>query len=235
MPSFPSMSSSTSSKTGTRPNGLEKKAKSSGSISMSLRSIGKMGTSMTALLPKSSEETQDKPLAVSQLSNKQYEQAEESLHQDILQVRKAMDLFLSSHIPEAQEILEGKRRETMYHSIGYSFILFLKSMMTFQQSDIECAIDSLKETIQITDSLRQKGSSWLGNITSWVKGSTIDIKSMSRLHRHAVSIMLFSDPFLFLFSLTYLYFFVYLSILYLLGTSLCRSLFIKSIAFHHSR
>ncbi|KAI8890752.1 hypothetical protein K501DRAFT_206052, partial [Backusella circina FSU 941] len=189
MPSFPSMSSSTSSKTRNRPNGLDKAAKSANNISMSLRSISKMGNSMTALLPNSSEsiseKSPDKPLAVSQLSNKQYEQAEQTLYSDILQVRKAMDLFLSSRIPEAQEILEGKRRETMYHSIGYSFILFLKSMMTFQQSDIESAIDSLKETIQITDSLRQKGSSWLGNITSWVKGSTIDIKSMSRLHRHA--------------------------------------------------
>ena len=59
--------------------------------------------------------------------------------------------------------------------------------MTFQQVDIEAAIEALKETVQLADGFRKKDSGWVGSISSWVKGMTVqDIKNMSRLHRHAV-------------------------------------------------
>jgi hypothetical protein len=182
------MSKSTSTE---RRGTVDRQAKSSANMTMSLRNISRMGNSMSAMMAKNKEEDSgqdNSPLPLSDVSNSQWEQAEKTLYSDILEVRRAMDLFLNSHIPEAEQILEPKRNETLYHSLGHSFVLFLRSVMTFQQSDIELAIEALKSTIQKADSFRRKGSSWLGTIGSWVKGLTVqDIKTMSRLHRHAVS------------------------------------------------
>lgn len=190
----PIMSTSSSSSTKKqRPEGMERNAKSSTNITMSLRQIGRMGQSMSNMMPKHKEEKQkeeeiDTPLPAMNISAKQWETAEENLLSDILEVRLAMDLFLNSRIPEAEKILEPKRRSTLYHSLGHSFVLFLKSVMTFQHSDIEEAIQALKETVQLADALRKKNSGWLGNLTSWVKGITVhDVWEMSPLHRHAVS------------------------------------------------
>jgi hypothetical protein len=189
MPPFLSNSTSSTSKVATK---------------MSLRSIGRMGQSMSAMMPnrqqqKDEDEEEEEeeakeeqtldhtPLPTINIPKQLYEQQENNLLQDILQVRHAMDLFLNSHISEAEKILEPKRYSTLYHSLGNSFVLFLKSMMTFQHTDIEQAIHALKETIQLADALRKRESSWLGNITSWVKGISVnDVWNMSRLHRHAV-------------------------------------------------
>jgi hypothetical protein len=184
----PSSSSTTNKKK--RPDGIERNAKSSSNITMSLRQIGRMGQSMSNMMPKSKEEKQkeDIPLPSMNITSKQWELAEENLLSDILEVRLAMDLFLNSRIPEAEKILEPKRYSTLYHSLGHSFVLFLKSVMTFQHTDIEEAIDALKETIQLADAFRKKNSGWLGNLTSWVKGISVhDVWEMSPLHRHAVS------------------------------------------------
>lgn len=179
-----------------RPEGLERSTKSSSNVTMSLRNIGRMGQSMSSMLPKHKEEKKTleegeidhSPLPTINISTKVWEAAQDNLLSDIQEVRRAMDLFLDSRIPEAEKILEPKRHSTLYHSLGYSFVLFLKSMMTFQQADIEAAIEALKETIQLADALRKKNSGWLGNITSWVKGVSVnDVWEMSRLHRHAVS------------------------------------------------
>ncbi|GAA5801040.1 hypothetical protein HPULCUR_006482 [Helicostylum pulchrum] len=197
MPPVLSTSSSSSTKK-KRHDGPEHNAKSSSNLQMSLRTIGRMGQSMSSMLPKHKEKqiSEDKeegelnhtPLPTINISNKVWEAAEENLLEDIKEVRLAMDLFLNSRIPEAEKILEPKRYSTLYHSLGHSFVLFLKSVMTFQHTDIEDAIEALKETIQLADAFRKKNSSWLGNITSWVKGiSVLEVWEMSRLHRHAVS------------------------------------------------
>ncbi|KAI8088521.1 hypothetical protein BDF21DRAFT_378735 [Thamnidium elegans] len=195
MPPVLNTSSSSSTKK-KRPDGPERNAKSSSNLTMSLRTIGRMGQSMSSMLPKHKEkqileekeegELNHTPLPTINISTKVWEAAEANLLEDIKEVRLAMDLFLNSRIPEAEKILEPKRYSTLYHSLGHSFVLFLKSVMTFQHTDIEDAIEALKETIQLADAFRKKNSSWLGNITSWVKGISVhEVWEMSRLHRHA--------------------------------------------------
>lgn len=205
MPLLNSSSSSSASKK-KRPGGADRAAKTSNNVSMSFRTIGRMGQSMSAMMPSKSskasaekckeddeqeekgEELDHTPLPTMNISNEVWDAAQDNLLSDIAEVRRAMDLFLNSRIPEAEKILEPKRYSTLYHSLGHSFILFLKSMMTFQHTDIEAAIEALKKTIQLADALRKKETGWLGNITSWVKGISVhDVWSMSRLHRHAVS------------------------------------------------
>ncbi|KAI9249521.1 hypothetical protein BDA99DRAFT_445608 [Phascolomyces articulosus] len=106
--------------------------------------------------------------------------------EDILDVRRALDCFLDSRISEAEEILAPKRKTSMYYSLGYGFILFLKSAMTFEQTDVEKTMQALKHTIQIANAQRKKGGGWLDNITTWMKGNQIQhLKAMSRVHRHA--------------------------------------------------
>ena len=108
--------------------------------------------------------------------------------EDILQVRRALDYFLDSRIKEAEEILVPKRKTSMYYSLGYGFILFLKSAMTFEQTDVEKTMEALKHTIHLASAQQKKGVGFLDNITTWVKGNQIQqLKTMSRIQRHAVS------------------------------------------------
>ncbi|KAI7850612.1 hypothetical protein BDC45DRAFT_446916 [Circinella umbellata] len=106
--------------------------------------------------------------------------------EDILQVRRALDYFLDSHIKEAEEILVPKHKTSMYYSLGYGFILFLKSAMTFEQTDVEKTMHALKHTIHLASAQQKKGVGFLDNITTWVKGNQIQqLKAMSRVQRHA--------------------------------------------------
>lgn len=179
-----------------RPEVLDRNVKSASNMStLSLRTISRMGQSMSSMLPRQREPSEEMIMtdktdtATLNITQKQWDIAQQNLLLDIIEVRKAMDLFLNSQISEAESMLGPKRYSSLYHSLGHAFILFLKSLMTFQQTDIEAAIDALKETIQLADAFRKKESGWVGSITTWVKGLSVqDIKNMSRLHRHAVSI-----------------------------------------------
>lgn len=112
---------------------------------------------------------------------------EKQLFEEIRQCRVALDHFLNSNINEAEAILKPHYKDSMYFSLGYSFILYLKSVMTFQEDDIEATLGVLKHTIQLAGNLRKKESGWLGSVTSWVKGTTLeDVKSMTVVERHAV-------------------------------------------------
>ncbi|KAI8332752.1 hypothetical protein BD560DRAFT_494053 [Blakeslea trispora] len=171
-----------------RPEGLEQGSKSASNVNLSFRSISRMGQSMTSIHKAKDleEEEEDKPLPQLTISSKHWHAAQDSLLEDISQVRQAMDLFLNSRISDAESILKPKQDKSLYHSLGHAFILFLKSMMTFEKGDIAEAIEALKQTIQLADALRKKETGWFGNITSWVKGMSVqDVSSMSRLHRHA--------------------------------------------------
>ncbi|KAG0757795.1 hypothetical protein G6F16_001978 [Rhizopus arrhizus] len=185
MPLLNLTSSSSSKKK--RPEGLDRNAKSTSST-LSLRSISRMGQSMSSMLPRQKESGEEKEEILNSIhiTQKQWDQAQQNLLLDAVEVRRALDLFLDSKISDAEHILEPKRSSSLYHSLGHAFILFLKSLMTFQQVDIEAAIEALKETVQLADGFRKKDSGWVGSISSWVKGMTVqDIKNMSRLHRHA--------------------------------------------------
>jgi hypothetical protein len=97
-----------------------------------------------------------------------------------------MDLFLNSRIPECEAILNPRKDSSMYHSLGYAFVLFLKACMTFQKEDIEAGLEAMKQAYQMADKLRKRDSSWK-NLSAWVKSHSIqDIQTMTPLQRHAV-------------------------------------------------
>ncbi|KAI7901307.1 uncharacterized protein BX663DRAFT_514064 [Cokeromyces recurvatus] len=170
---------------------LNKASKAGSNNNLTFRTIGQIGKSMSStMISKAKSKDDDNSTSPSSsivMTSEQLKTAEENLLSDITEVRYVMDLFLNSRIPEAEKILEPKRNSTLYHSLGYSFILFLRSIMTFQQSDIQDAITALKNTIQMADSMRKKETGWFSNMTVWIKGGlhVQDICNMSRLQRHA--------------------------------------------------
>ncbi|KAI8380828.1 hypothetical protein BD560DRAFT_323747 [Blakeslea trispora] len=119
-------------------------------------------------------------------SIEQLDSAEEKLYQDLQNVRQALDYFLNSNIAEAEDILKPPYKDSMYYALGHSFMLFLKSVMTFQEADITTTVEALKNTIELAGYQRKKDNSWLSSVTNWVKGIHLsDIKSMTVLERHA--------------------------------------------------
>ncbi|CAO3650369.1 unnamed protein product [Cunninghamella blakesleeana] len=106
------------------------------------------------------------------------------LYEDIKLVEKAMDCFYDSRIQEAENLLSNK--SGIYVSLGKAFILFLKSMMTFQESDIKSTHEALKETIHLAAQLRKK-EGWMNSLSSlWQQKNPIThLQSMTIIEKHA--------------------------------------------------
>ncbi|ORZ21113.1 hypothetical protein BCR42DRAFT_459188 [Absidia repens] len=106
------------------------------------------------------------------------------LYEDIQQVHKALANFYDSKILEAEKLLAG--RDGVYVSLGKAFILFLKSMMTFDERDVQLTLDALKNAIQLSGSLRKKDG-WMDSISSmWhQKNTNLSLQNMTTMERHA--------------------------------------------------
>lgn len=117
------------------------------------------------------------------------EPEERAMMADIKACRRALDLFLDSKIAEAEDILKTHLCQTsMYYALAKSTMLCLKSMMTFQPSDMQEAIDTLKHTNHLANNIRKSGSKSVGWL-SWVRGGRLTVehlKKMKRIHLHAV-------------------------------------------------
>ncbi|CAG8571646.1 15_t:CDS:2 [Ambispora gerdemannii] len=120
----------------------------------------------------------------SNLSAPLVEETDMDLEDDLREVRQALDRFFNSRMNGAEDLLMIKSKTSMYHSLGYSFIIYLKSLMTFEPADIEKAISALKVTVQLASSLRKRDRS----ISNFVRGGAASVnalKSMNRIQRHA--------------------------------------------------
>ncbi|ORX52824.1 hypothetical protein DM01DRAFT_1323275 [Hesseltinella vesiculosa] len=115
---------------------------------------------------------------------KKHEKENASLYKDIAEVRKAMDYFLNSRVAECEAIILPQRRTSMYHALGYAFVLSLQSLMTFQRTDVEDALGAMKEAYQIADKYRKRDNSWK-NVNMLRSYSIQDYKNMTPLQRHA--------------------------------------------------
>ncbi|RKP18961.1 hypothetical protein ROZALSC1DRAFT_29389 [Rozella allomycis CSF55] len=103
----------------------------------------------------------------------------------ILQVEECVKLFLNSRFNEGEEILEKNFANSLFHSIGYSVILFIKSLMTFDPKDIQKALQVMKNTVDQAENERYKGG-FIGGLTRQVMGQSVhNMKKMSTMQRHA--------------------------------------------------
>ncbi|XP_062589714.1 tetratricopeptide repeat protein 39B-like [Saccostrea cucullata] len=74
------------------------------------------------------------------------------------QTRMALHLFLNNRFSEAKNRMEPFADRSMYHALGYSTILYIQAVMTFDMQDIDQAIQALKKAIAVCDRYRHKFS-----------------------------------------------------------------------------
>ncbi|XP_037652912.1 tetratricopeptide repeat protein 39B [Choloepus didactylus] len=68
----------------------------------------------------------------------------------------ALNLFLSNKFSDALELLRPWAKESMYHALGYSTIVVLQAVMTFEQQDIQNGISAMKDALQTCQKYRKK-------------------------------------------------------------------------------
>ncbi|KAK4049606.1 hypothetical protein OIO90_005365 [Microbotryomycetes sp. JL221] len=126
-----------------------------------------------------------KPLA--NLTSQDVALTDDDLAEDISVVWKAMHLFLSSRMIEAEDICLSACDHRLYYSVGYALIQSIKSLATFEPEDLEAAIQCCRDSILIANLLRKKDHGLFENVGRLAKGSTSvnSIKSMTRVQRHA--------------------------------------------------
>ncbi|GAA5901953.1 hypothetical protein JCM5296_006311 [Sporobolomyces johnsonii] len=112
---------------------------------------------------------------------------EEDIKEDISVIWKAMHLFLSSRMIEAEDICVAACDHRLYYSVGYSLIQAIKSLATFEPEDLEAAIQCCKDSILITQLLRKRDHGLFERVGTFAKGSSSvnSIKSMTLVQRHA--------------------------------------------------
>ncbi|BGP48328.1 hypothetical protein JCM10450v2_004200 [Rhodotorula kratochvilovae] len=111
----------------------------------------------------------------------------DDIREDISIIWKAMHLFMSSRMIEAEDICLSACDHRLYYSVGYSLIQAIKSLATFEPEDLEAAIQCCKDSITITQLLRKKDHGLFERVGSIAKGSTSvhSIKAMTLVQRHA--------------------------------------------------
>ncbi|KAG7486281.1 tetratricopeptide repeat protein 39B-like [Solea senegalensis] len=68
----------------------------------------------------------------------------------------ALELFLNNRFADALAALRPRKSHSMYHAMGYSSILVMQAGMTFEPSDMDAAMTSLSESLDICQTFRRK-------------------------------------------------------------------------------
>ncbi|XP_076308576.1 LOW QUALITY PROTEIN: tetratricopeptide repeat protein 39A-like [Tachypleus tridentatus] len=70
----------------------------------------------------------------------------------------ALDMFLSNKFNEALSIISSRAHISIYHGVGRALVLFIQAVMTMEMSDIDLAIDALKQAVKVAQRYRKKVS-----------------------------------------------------------------------------
>ncbi|XP_053512346.1 tetratricopeptide repeat protein 39B isoform X2 [Artibeus jamaicensis] len=68
----------------------------------------------------------------------------------------ALKLFLNNRFRDALELLQPWAKDSMYHALGYSTIVVLQAIMTFEQQDIQNGISAMRDALQTCQKYRKK-------------------------------------------------------------------------------
>ncbi|KAJ1972904.1 hypothetical protein H4R34_005251 [Dimargaris verticillata] len=77
------------------------------------------------------------------------------LDTDLANVLTVLDLFLNSQLQEAEQQAQQLRHQNLYGSLGYSAIMYLKAVMTFEDQHMEVATEALKGTVEMANQARK--------------------------------------------------------------------------------
>ncbi|KAI8825790.1 outer membrane protein Iml2/Tetratricopeptide repeat protein 39, partial [Fimicolochytrium jonesii] len=113
-------------------------------------------------------------------------EAEKELDSDIAEAQDALELFLNSRFAEAERRLSAKNGRSLYHTLGYATISYLRALFTFDPSDVRKATESLRNAVEIA-AIYKKETSLVSSFTSMMTRSKegSHIKHMTKLQRHA--------------------------------------------------
>jgi hypothetical protein len=124
--------------------------------------------------------------------------ADTPLQADIRQIWIAVSLFLNSRMKDAESILARHQKDRLYYSLGHSLITSMKSLMTFEPSDLSNAIELCKGTLELATKEKnriypgQKAPSWSekisGGFGGFTRGTSLTVEGAQRMtieQRHA--------------------------------------------------
>lgn len=115
-------------------------------------------------------------------SASQVKMSDDECRKDLGIVRKAMSLFLSSKMQEAEDLCIDGADVRLYKAVGMALINAVKSIMTFEPHDFETAIACCKHSMQLASLLRKKQ----GAVNKLVGGSKEkNFRNMSLVQQHA--------------------------------------------------
>ncbi|XP_013929713.1 PREDICTED: tetratricopeptide repeat protein 39B [Thamnophis sirtalis] len=93
----------------------------------------------------------------------------------------AINLFLNNKFSEALELLRPWSKDSMYHAVGYSAILFMQATMTFEQQDIQMGLCTIKEALQTCQKFRKRNT-MVESLSSLVSKQSVDQLSEEEMH-----------------------------------------------------
>ncbi|XP_058528902.1 tetratricopeptide repeat protein 39B isoform X1 [Ochotona princeps] len=93
----------------------------------------------------------------------------------------ALNLFLSNRFTDAIELLRPWAKDSMYHALGYSTIVVLQAVMTFEQQDIQKGISAMKDALQTCQKYRKK-STVVESFSSLLSRGTLEQLSEEEMH-----------------------------------------------------
>ncbi|XP_077004257.1 tetratricopeptide repeat protein 39B isoform X3 [Tamandua tetradactyla] len=93
----------------------------------------------------------------------------------------ALNLFLSNRFSDALELLRPWAKESMYHALGYSTIVVLQAVMTFEQQDIQNGIAAMKDALQTCQKYRKK-STVVESFSSFLSKGSLEQLTEEEMH-----------------------------------------------------
>ncbi|XP_040819431.1 tetratricopeptide repeat protein 39B isoform X1 [Ochotona curzoniae] len=93
----------------------------------------------------------------------------------------ALNLFLSNKFTDAIELLRPWAKDSMYHALGYSTIVVLQAVMTFEQQDIQKGISAMKDALQTCQKYRKK-CTVVESFSSLLSRGTLEQLSEEEMH-----------------------------------------------------
>uniref|UniRef100_A0ABK0LTT6 Tetratricopeptide repeat domain 39B n=1 Tax=Rattus norvegicus TaxID=10116 RepID=A0ABK0LTT6_RAT len=119
------------------------------------RSPSDMATSGFHFVPCDTKRT-SRQLGAPAVGRAEGSSAKVDLKSGLEECAAALNLFLSNRFKDALELLRPWAKESMYHALGYSTIVVLQAVMTFEQQDIQNGISAMKDALQTCQKYRKK-------------------------------------------------------------------------------
>lgn len=74
------------------------------------------------------------------------------------EAKLACSYFFNNRFEEARALMRPWAHKSMYHALGYGTFMYLQAIMTFEPKDIELAIESLKQSVDVCNKFRKKNT-----------------------------------------------------------------------------